>query len=152
MHKFLQLFVLFVSLIVGVFIGAIYRLIKNKIITEPIIEFKKTVCLGACPVYSVKIYDNGYISYIGESHVPIIGQKSGYINKEDLDRIIIKADAIDFFNLDNTYDGNVTDLPSTFITINLNGKKKTVHARYEYPDQLSDLMSLVHDIIIKNIS
>ena len=92
------------------------------------------------------------MEYIGEEHVPVLGVKRVNMDMNDLTRIINKINEVHFFRLDDNYDGEVTDLPSTYITVNMNGKSKTIRARYEYPNQLDELIKLIHNTIIHTIN
>ena len=152
MHNLFHILLIPIILVIGL----IYKFVQNLFIRRsndgPLIEFKKTICFGTCPIYNAKIYKNGYMEYIGEEHVPVLGVKRVNMDMNDLTRIINKINEVHFFRLDDNYDGEVTDLPSTYITVNMNGKSKTIRARYEYPNQLDELIKLIHNTIIHTIN
>ncbi|NIO44955.1 MAG: hypothetical protein GTN36_05390 [Candidatus Aenigmarchaeota archaeon] len=57
----------------------------------------------------------------------------------------------DFFNLEDEYDGEVTDLPSTYLTVYEDSKAKQVRARYNIPEKLSSLINVIHNKITKYV-
>ena len=110
---------------------------------------ERTPCYGRCPVYVVKIYQSGFATYTGERFTDKIGDYTAKIKKEDIEKIITKAEGIDYFNLEEKYDKNVTDLPSTTTYINNEGKKKKVYNRVGAPEKLSEFESFIYQFIEK---
>tara|TARA_B110000503_G_scaffold47382_1_gene77218 strand:- start:225 stop:776 length:552 start_codon:yes stop_codon:yes gene_type:complete len=94
----------------------------------------KGYCYGTCPVYKLKIYNSGHVSLEGIKNIDQIGFFSARINQEKMDTFSDMAKQIDYMNLSDEYDNRyVSDLPETNTSIVIDGKRKTVRKRYDYP-------------------
>jgi hypothetical protein len=114
---------------------------------ELIISLERTPCYGTCPIYKIKIFSDGSAFYHGERFVEKIGNYEFSVSKETLNYILKKADEIGFFELEDKYTANITDLPKT-ITFIKNGKhKKRVVDYYGAPKTLKEFESLVDGCI-----
>ncbi len=114
---------------------------------ELIISLERTPCYGTCPIYKIKIFSDGSAFYHGERFVEKIGNYEFSVSKETLNYILKKADEIGFFELEDKYTANITDLPKT-ITFIKNGKhKKRVVDYYGAPKILKEFESLVDGCI-----
>jgi hypothetical protein len=90
------------------------------------ITMQRTVCFGFCPAYTVSITGDGQVTYNGERFVNVVGRQTATIPQEDVQRLLRRFDAIGFDNLRDEYRANVSDLPSTTITLERNGRRKSV--------------------------
>jgi len=90
------------------------------------ITLTRTVCFGFCPAYTVTITSEGDVRYVGERFVNVAGTQTATIPRADVERLLQRFDAIGFDNLRNEYRAQVTDLPTTTITLERNGRRKTV--------------------------
>ena len=114
---------------------------------ELIISLERTPCYGTCPIYKIKIFSDGSAFYHGERFVEKIGNYEFSVSKETLNYILKKADEIGFFELEDKYTANITDLPKT-ITFIKNGKhRKRVVDYYGAPKTLKEFESLVDGCI-----
>ncbi|MCO5258724.1 MAG: DUF6438 domain-containing protein [Crocinitomicaceae bacterium] len=93
-------------------------------------------CYGRCPVYSLKIYKSGYALYEGKANVEMFGLYSTKFSKEQLNTLTKVANEINYASLEDKYDGAVTDIPSHTTSIVLNGKRKQVMRRYNFPQSI----------------
>jgi hypothetical protein len=114
--------------------------------SEVFIHFKTTACFGECPVFEMTIYKNLFVDYKGEMFVEPLGNQSGYISQEQLKELNSLIKKSSFFELENEYDGEVTDLPSAYITVNQNGKTKNIHARFNIPIELRKLTKYLSEM------
>ena len=121
-----------------------------------VICLRRTACYGQCPIYCVTIFENGDVDYEGKEHVKVQGKLHFIIPKDSVDYLLKNIQAIQFFSLDDSYivrittkmnkGGNVdttafyvTDLPSTYITVMIGSKKKTILDYYGAPSELRNL-------------
>lgn len=109
----------------------------------PLITMEKTVCFGTCPVYQIRIYNNGLAEYSGEMHVRKIGQYRRQLPSETISELIRSFERADFYALKDEYVADVTDLPTTYLTFQHNGKFKKVKDLIDAPQQLIDLENQV---------
>ena len=117
--------------------------------TEEITVFatiSKSPCYGTCPVYNMTIFSDGSITLEGIRIIDKIGTFYGKITKEQLAEFEKVANEINYFDLKDEYDSPVTDLPSTTTSIIVNGEKKKVRRRANYPQGI-----LTFEILFENL-
>jgi hypothetical protein len=116
----------------------------------PFVSIKKTPCYGKCPAYMADIYEDGNVLFNGKSFVDYIGEHKGSISIEDVNNIKEKVNAINFFELKDKYDSNVTDFPSCILDINMDGKSKSILDRVGGPKELKELENLIHELVLNS--
>ncbi|HMC98252.1 MAG TPA: DUF6438 domain-containing protein [Flavobacteriales bacterium] len=94
---------------------------------------QRTPCFGACPVYAIKVYRSGFATYDARANVELTGQYTGHVKPEMMEDLLAKTEAYGFFSMNDKYDGQVTDLPSTIIQVATNGRMKKVVSRVGTP-------------------
>jgi hypothetical protein len=112
-----------------------------------VISMQKTACYGACPVYSVEIFDDMKITYLGGENVPVEGEQTGEISRQQLDELIEAFTDSNFFDYESDYMGHVTDLPTTYIQFTYEGRSKKVRDYYGAPQSLKDLENKVEELV-----
>ncbi|KAA3648572.1 MAG: hypothetical protein DWP98_08460 [Bacteroidetes bacterium] len=102
-----------------------------------IARIQRTACFGRCPIYTASIYKSGYVEYLGQRWVKREGLFSSHMNQEQIDLLLNRAKEIGFMNLKNSYDSeNITDLPSTIISLRIKDQAKIIVNRYQAPENL----------------
>lgn len=96
-------------------------------------SLQRTPCFGTCQAYTVTIMADGTARYVGRSNAPREGDHVGRVDGRTMQALYDRASAIGFFAFQDKYDGQVTDLPSTIIRVNANGKDKKVVGRVKTP-------------------
>lgn len=119
----------------------------NKKKKDIIISLERTPCYGSCPIYKMSIYSDGTAVYYGERFVNNIGSYSFRVSKETIDYILNRAIEINFFQLENQYTENISDLPKTITYIKNGKEKKKVINYYGAPKKLREFESLVDGCI-----
>jgi len=114
-------------------------------------SLERTPCFGKCAAYTVNIYRSGFAEYIGRSNAPREGRHTGRVERQVMGQLIDQAEAINYFGLADTYDGPVTDLPSTITRIVSGDRDKRIVARYKTPPPLKSFAqqadSLLKDVV-----
>lgn len=90
------------------------------------ITLTRGACFGFCPVYRVSIRETGEVVYVGEQFVNVRGEQRAQIAPEALQALVARFDEIGFDNLQDEYRAPVTDHPTYTITLERNGRVKTV--------------------------
>ncbi|HYD89352.1 MAG TPA: DUF6438 domain-containing protein [Vitreimonas sp.] len=88
------------------------------------ITLQRTVCFGFCPEYTVSISDDGQVRYEGRRFVNVVGERTSTIPVADVERLLQRFDEVGFDQLRDEYRGQMTDLPTTTITLTRNGRTK----------------------------
>jgi hypothetical protein len=111
--------------------------------------------LSCCPAYSVAVDENGTVIYNGLGGVKTRGERVHSIPVGAVRDLVADFFRINFFSLQDRYrsktlpDGNsqtVDHANATTISIDIDGKKKSVYIFYGAPDELIDLQRKLYDI------
>lgn len=108
----------------------------------------KTPCFGKCPAYTVNVYRSGYATYNGKSHVEKTGEHTASVGTDTMALLLAKAESIGFFDLQDVYDSQVTDLPTTTIVVAAGGRSKQVKARHQVPQQFKDFAAYAEGLLL----
>src|SRR3954470_3094601 len=106
---------------------------------DTVIRLQRTSCFGTCPAYAVTIDATGSVTYEGERNVRVVGQETAGIAPASIARLLQVADRVQFFALRDAYDGDITDLPTTYVSITAGGRTKKVKDYYGAPPGLKEL-------------
>ena len=109
-------------------------------------RIERTPCYGRCQTYRINIYKSGYVIYEGIRFVNKLGTYSTRINDRKIQSIINKANEIGYFDLEDVYDSPVTDLPSTYTYLSVDGKKKTIKNRVRGPEKLREFEKYIDSV------
>jgi hypothetical protein len=105
-----------------------------------IISYEKTVCFGTCPAFTMTINgETNKITYKGDSNVEKIGNYEKSISDEDLSKLAETFEKNKFFEMKDEYNGQMTDLPSKYVSLSYDGKSKKVRDRYNAPAELKEI-------------
>ena len=96
-------------------------------------SLERTPCFGACRAYSIKIYRSGFATYDGRMNVDLMGVHSTRVSRAMMEDLLTRSEGSGFFGMNDKYDAQVTDLPSTIMRIASNGRDKKVVARVGTP-------------------
>src|ERR1700733_9628445 len=94
---------------------------KNVVIT-----LSRDACYGTCPMYTVELHGDGTVVYRGKRFVAVKGERRGKVAEVAVQDLVAEFRKADFFSLSDQYIAGVTDFPSYTISIEIDGKKKTV--------------------------
>ena len=111
------------------------------------ISMERTACYGKCPVYKITIYGTGKAAYEGQANVAKKGTFQKTISKKDVVNLFNAFEKASFFDFNNEYTGQYSDLPPTYLTYqNKNEIKKTIKDYWKAPDELKNLEKMVDEI------
>jgi hypothetical protein len=111
--------------------------------------------VSCCPAYSVAVDENGTVIYNGIGGVKVRGERVQAMSVTAVRDLVAGFIHINFFSLEDRYtskllpNGNrqTTDhANATTITIDIDGKKKSVYIFYGAPDELIDLQRKLYDV------
>ena len=113
-----------------------------------LIELKRTPCYGSCRVYTVKIDKNGKGLFEGVENVEKIGRFSFSLSQDELMEFENAFHQVDFYQLKNIYDGQVSDLPTTYISYYKDGNRKKIMDYYGAPQELRALENSIETLVL----
>ena len=96
------------------------------------ITLKRTACYGTCPVYELTIDAEGNVAFEGIKHTKTLGNATGKIGGNEIDRLISEFNSAGFLDLDDNYDQKTcpdfaTDMSTVVVSLKQNGQTKTVN-------------------------
>lgn len=105
-------------------------------------------CYGKCPTYEIKIYNSGFAELKGTRAIDLIGEYTTTISKDKMLALLDKAKSIGYQNMDEVYDDPmITDLPETKTSIVINGKRKSVRRRVNFPMEILKFEELFDQLL-----
>jgi len=129
---------------------------ENKMVIAPmgypensLAGIRRTYCFGTCPVYKMYLLDNFTLVYEGEKNVEKIGKFTAKSSQEEYDQIIAFAKEVNYFEMDEAYVAEVSDLPTTYTTLVKGKERKTIVNLFMGPDELTEFESYF-DSLFKN--
>lgn len=96
----------------------------------------RSPCFGTCPTYKMTIYTDGFVELEGIRFIPMIGNYTTTVSKATLENFKTQAKAVGFMGLDDRYDGAISDVPSATTVMVLDGVRKEVYRRFDYPQRI----------------
>lgn len=113
--------------------------------------YQKTACFGKCPVYQVKFYSDGKVTWYGQMNVERLGWYTARADQQLLTEIKNKAHEAKFWDFSNNYptEIRVVDLPSTVTYIRVGDMEKTIVDTYQAPAELVAFEDYLAGIIAK---
>jgi Domain of unknown function (DUF6438) len=90
---------------------------------EAVITLERTACFGACPIYTVTIFEDGTVNFSGIDFVDVTGEQTNQIEAETVALMLDAIEAVGYFEWNESYNTQtVTDLPSVITSVKLNGE------------------------------
>jgi len=112
-----------------------------------VIGYDKSVCFGTCPAFSMTINgETNKIKYKGDSNVEKMGNYEKSISDADLSKLVEAFEKYKFFEMKDVYDGEMTDLPSRYVSFSYGGKSKKIKDRHGAPAELKEIEKLLDGI------
>ena len=111
-------------------------------------SLERTPCFGSCKAYRIAVYRSGFATYNGRSNMEKEGPHTTRIGQETMALLLAKAEEMGFFTMQDKYDAEVTDLPSTFIRVVANGKDKMVMGRVGQPAAFKSLAAYAEEQLL----
>lgn len=112
-------------------------------------SLERTPCFGKCPAYVITVDKDGKATYTGRTFADRPGTWKAQLDRPTLNTLLDRANAAGFFALEDRYDGPVTDLPSTIIRIQADGKDKKIVARYRTPEAFKAYAAFADSLLDK---
>ncbi len=111
-------------------------------------KIERTSCFGRCPTYQISVFNSGYVLYHGKRNVEKIGFFEAQLNEDQIKLILERANEINYFQLNDRYDGNMTDVPSTITLIQYNDDIKAVIDRVNGPQPLKQFQQEMDNLLL----
>ncbi len=120
---------------------------------DTLLEMERTVCFGTCPAYELTIQKDGKVTFLGKEFVEHKGETTGMMSRENLNELIKIIHESHFMKIPSSpeCESRYTDMPSVFLTIQLDGKQHSVShyhgcKGFEYEEELYELEEAIDSL------
>ena len=103
------------------------------------ITLQRTACFGTCPVYTVTLHGDGSVSYTGAENTTISGTQTWKIDPAAVRALAKEMQDAGYFDLENNYQGLVTDHPTVFTSLTIGTRTKRIRNYVAGPPRLKEL-------------
>ncbi len=116
--------------------------------TELEFDYRRDMCFGHCPEYSMSLSKDGTLHLEGKKNIEYIGAYESKLKLEDKEAIAQIIMDIDLFSMESEYRSGITDKPSSFIHVKLNGREISIDNKNRgAPAKLMSLENKIHRLI-----
>lgn len=114
-----------------------------------VVGYQKTACFGKCPVYQVKFFSDGKVTWYGKMNVERLGLHEAKVEPAVLKGIRDKANELKYWDFEGEYPRGkkVADLPSTITFLRAGDVEKTVVDTHEAPENLKLFERYLEELI-----
>lgn len=114
--------------------------------TAAVLTFQRTPCYGFCPAYSMRVFADGRVRYVGVRNVPVEGPKELKLPAATVAAMRQEAQTADFAGFKERYSRGTTDVPSTIVGVRQpDGSLKTVTTEGGEPAALTNLITYLRN-------
>ncbi len=121
------------------------------IVNDEVAGYEKTPCYGQCPVFKVRFYADGKVTWYGHMNVERLGNYEAKVEQSVISGIQKKALEIGFYKFEEEYPVNykIADLPYTITFVRYGDKAKAVRNMTDAPEALVMFEEYLEGIIGK---
>ncbi len=120
---------------------------KDITLTSPKIVLSKGACYGECPVYNLTIYNTGQVKYNGIRFTPMLGKYEKQLAENEYIELVKAFNAAKIWKLEDNYDMNIADLPTTTLSYSEKDKIKTIKSKSGFPQPVDGLEKQLIEMI-----
>lgn len=113
------------------------------------VSLTKTACYGQCPVYDFKLYSDCSATFKGTAFTDKLGDWKSKATKRQFNTLIEAFETSNFFEFEDRYYSEITDLPTTYLFYSDANRDKKIMDYYGAPQELKDLEAMVESLIDK---
>lgn len=135
------------SICLIILIGVACSLNAQNTNPDVIISMSKTQCFGSCPAFKFELYSDLSVHYTGIAYVDLIGNYMAKLTTKQYDDILQEFEDSDFFQFEDRYYKEVSDLPTTYLFYSDGEQGKKIMDYYGAPEKLKELETKIEDLI-----
>lgn len=110
------------------------------------VEISKTACFGQCPVYSFTLRGDGSATYNGKRFVDLEGAYQRTFAADTVNAVFEELVEADLYQYKDEYTEQVTDLPTTYLRFQHEGREKQIKLYYGFPQELEDIADRLQEL------
>lgn len=113
------------------------------------IEMYKGSCYGKCPIYTIKVYNEGYTTLLATQFGDKKGEYHRTLSRKEYKRLVKAFEDANFPHFKETYPSDIVDFPLITITYRDKDYRYITQGRDTRPDELMKLQYMLEDIYDK---
>lgn len=87
-------------------------------ISAPVITLERTQCFGACPMYTVNLFSDGTVVYLGIQYVDVVGVQISHVEPSVVEGLVREMTMTGYFAWNDAYTHTtITDQPSVITSL-----------------------------------
>lgn len=110
------------------------------------VEISKTGCFGECPVYTFTLEGDGTATFNGRRFVKNEGKHYRTYAADTTNAVFTELIEADLYQYEREYTENVTDLPTTYLTFEHEGRQKKIKLYYGFPEELKVIVNRLQEV------
>ncbi len=118
---------------------------------ELVASIRRTPCFGSCPVYEIKLFQDGSVHYTGRKNVAMIGQYRAKADRTFMEQLMRKAQELKYFEFQERYpaSGMISDLPLTITYFRQGARYKLINDYFDSPKDLQLFEKFLDEMFTK---
>jgi len=110
------------------------------------ITLQRTACFGTCPVYTVRLADDGAVHYDGMQFVKVTGAQAWHIDPAAVRALAAEIEQAGVFEMKDEYTALVTDHPTTYVEVTIGGRHKRIKDYVAGPPALREIEKRIDEV------
>ena len=110
------------------------------------ISIERTMCYGTCPAYSVTMREDGTVTYSGQQHTRVGGDRTWKIDPAAVRALAKEMEGKGYFELKDEYSLMVTDNPTTYTTLTIGSRSKKIKDYVAGPAILKQMQRRIDEV------
>jgi hypothetical protein len=87
----------------GQWTGAFTSFTSDPVLNMPLITLERQACFGDCPVYTLAIFEDGTVVYVGLNHVAVTGVHVASVDPDEVEFLAMQAASFGYFDWNDEY-------------------------------------------------
>jgi len=113
---------------------------------DDFISLDRTGCFGSCPIYQLKVFRDGSVQYFGRKFVDNEGIFKAQLNKQQVNDLFAKIDALIWEDFPEQYPMDNVDFPQFKVEVKLGEMQKSIRGNTNADKDLLKLTQYLDDV------
>lgn len=113
---------------------------------DEVVSMSMGPCYGNCPVYSLTVYNNGIVAYVGERFTDKRGTYIRDIGRKALKKLKQELVAANLWEFPSAFKSQIPDLATVTIEYFADGRSKVIRGKDGRPPQVLKIQELLEQI------
>ena len=116
---------------------------------DPLFTFYRGSCYGKCPVYTITVFTDHSVQFIGRKFIQPEGSFVAELSDSEYEYLVKLCNNANLWSMDNRYHRDIADLPMTRFIYYESGATKEISGNGPMPNALKKIFDACDDLIDK---